>query len=333
MSTPFISVIVPIYKVEPYLRKCLDSIVGQTYANLEIILVDDGSPDGCGAICDEYAARDERIRVIHKENGGVSSARNVGLAAATGAWIGWVDPDDWIEPDMFAYLLSNALAFHAEIAICSRYEERRRRSVFLGWKKTEVIGTEEAMFRLLEDCAMQNHLWDKLYRRELYEGFCFPEGRTYEDVAAVYRLFERAKKIVCLSEAKYHYLQRADSIVGNVSLENRMNHYIAMRERCEDMRERWPQMIDLMEQECVNASIGLWCGYLQNPREERQKYLPQLKEIAVFNKAHGGQLLRGNTLGLAGKWALKQTFSTAPWSFFLANVISKLYWLKHGRAL
>jgi len=99
-----ISVIVPVYKVEPYLRKCLDSIVGQTHRNLEIILVDDGSPDNCGAICDEYAARDERIKVIHKENGGVASARNAGLAVASGDYIGWGGSDDWIETDMMSQL-------------------------------------------------------------------------------------------------------------------------------------------------------------------------------------------------------------------------------------
>ena len=98
---PKISVIVPVYKVEPYLRKCLDSIVNQTYRNLQIILVDDGSPDNCGKICDEYAARDRRIEVIHQENGGISAARNAGLNLADGDYIGWVDSDDWIEPEMY----------------------------------------------------------------------------------------------------------------------------------------------------------------------------------------------------------------------------------------
>ena len=101
MDTPKISVIVPVYKVEQYLRKCLDSIVNQTYCNLEIILVDDGSPDSCGAICDEYVTKDGRVNAIHKENRGVSSAKNTGLSAATGEWVGWVDADDWIEPDMY----------------------------------------------------------------------------------------------------------------------------------------------------------------------------------------------------------------------------------------
>ena len=130
-----ISVIVPVYKVEPYLRKCLDSIVNQTYRNLEIILVDDGSPDNCGRICDEYAERDKRIRVIHQKNGGVSSARNEGLKIASGDWIGWVDSDDWIEPDMFEYLLENAKKSKADIAVCSRKEWYKDRCILRKWEK------------------------------------------------------------------------------------------------------------------------------------------------------------------------------------------------------
>ncbi len=333
MSTPLISVIVPVYKVEPYLRKCLDSIVRQAYTNLQIILVDDGSPDGCGAICDEYAASDPRMTVIHKENGGVSSARNAGLAAAKGEWIGWVDPDDWIESDMFAYLLSNALAENAEIAVCSRYEEYRERSVFRGWEKTAVIHTEEALRQLLEDRCMQNYVWDKLFRQQLFEGIFFPEGRTYEDIAVMYHLLERADRIVCLSEAKYHYRQRSNGIVGNVSLESKMNNYIALQERREYMGKRWPQMSDLMAQTCVNASVGLWCAYLQNPREVRQKWLPRLKEIAAFNRTHKGKTIHENTLGLAGRIVVKLTSFATPWSFLLASIVSKFYQIRHGHAL
>ena len=102
-----ISVIIPVYNVEPYLRKCLDSVINQTYRNLEIIIVDDGSPDNCGAICDEYAARDDRVIVIHKKNGGVSAARNDGIRIASGKWITFVDPDDWCEPDYYEMLISS----------------------------------------------------------------------------------------------------------------------------------------------------------------------------------------------------------------------------------
>ena len=111
-----ISIIIPVYKTEPYLRKCVDSVLAQTYTNLEVILVDDGSPDDCGKICDEYAAKDSRVKVIHKENGGLSSARNCGLDVATGKYIGFVDSDDWIDPDMYETLLGLLLRYDADIA-------------------------------------------------------------------------------------------------------------------------------------------------------------------------------------------------------------------------
>ena len=117
-----ISIIVPIYNVEKYLKKCIDSIINQTYKNLEIILVDDGSPDNCGKICDEYAKKDNRIKVIHKENGGVSSARNVGVENATGEYIGFVDSDDYIEKDMYEVLINNLKKENADISIISNYE-------------------------------------------------------------------------------------------------------------------------------------------------------------------------------------------------------------------
>ena len=179
MSSPKISIIVPIYRVEPYLPRCLDSIVGQTYRHLEIILIDDGSPDGCGAICDDYAARDGRIRVIHQPNQGVSAARNAGLDAATGEWIGWVDGDDWIELDMYEYLLEGVLGAGADIAVCGRWEEYRGRRVFRGWEKEISLDTEQALRALLakngtlrSEAAVEE---DTVYR--LYYDFTQPLSR------------------------------------------------------------------------------------------------------------------------------------------------------------
>lgn len=162
---PKISIIVPVYKVEPYLRKCLDSIVGQTYQNLQIILVDDGSPDNCGKICDEYAARDRRIEVIHQANGGVSAARNAGLKLADGDYIGWVDSDDWIESGMYEYLLENALKYGADIAVCSRFERYKDKVIRRGWSNIEVLNREKALQMLLKNDVMQNYLCDKLCKQ------------------------------------------------------------------------------------------------------------------------------------------------------------------------
>lgn len=333
MKTPKISVIIPVYKVEPYLRGCLNSIVNQTYENLEIILVDDGSPDGCGAICDEYAARDRRIRVIHKTNGGVSSARNAGLRAAAGEWIGWVDSDDWIEPDMYEYLLSHALSAGADITVCGRLERYRDRSVFRGWEREETLDTETALELLLKNDVMQNYLWDKLWRRGLFDGLSFPEGRTFEDIAIMHRLFVRARRIVCLPEAKYNYFQRPGSIVDDVSLVNRVNHFTAAEARYCEMARDWPQFHDLLEAQCVASAVPIWCSYYANPKEERRRFRPKLREISEFAAEHYQSALKHMGLGAAGRAALRLTPYDAWWAFALAGAISWAYKLKHGRAL
>lgn len=328
-----ISVIVPVYKVKPYLRKCLDSIVNQTYQTLEIILVDDGSPDDCGKVCDEYAKSDKRIRVIHKENGGLSSARNAALNLATGDYFGFVDSDDWLELDMFEYLLSNMLSANAEICICGRYEEYPNRSIAKGYPKEEILDQEMALQTLLKNNLIQNFVWDKLWKRNLFEKIRFPEGRTYEDMAIVHRLFERANKILCLPEAKYHYLQRADSIVGDTSLKNKINHYIAAKQRYSEMIGNWPQFRPLLEGQCVASAIGIWCSWLDNPHTVRRQYWEEIKEIAVFAKNHGKDARNNISIGLAGKFVSHLLNYTAWWSFAIAYCIGKLYQKKHGRAL
>lgn len=327
-----ISVIVPVYGVEPYLRKCLDSLVGQSYRNLEIILVDDGSPDRCGKICDEYAEKDSRIRVIHKENGGVSSARNAGLGIASGEWIGWVDSDDWVELDMFEYLLGNAQQAGAEIAVCSRVERYKEHHIFRGWEETLILNREEAMGLLLENDQMQNYLCDKLWKRELFRGIVFPEGKTFEDIAVMHRLFERASRVVCLPEWKYNYYQRAGSIVDDPSLQNRINHFMAARNRLEEMGEAWPQYLDLLEAQCVASSIMVWCSYYANPKPERERAWAQIEEMSVFARTHKSAGKRTN-LGLAGRLIARLVPYPTGWSFGTAALISRLYKWKHGRAL
>lgn len=333
MDGPKISVIVPIYKVEPYLRKCLNSIVNQTYRNLEIILVDDGSPDNCGTICDLYAKNDDRIKVIHKENGGVSSARNAGLSVVTGEWIGWVDPDDWIELDMFEYMLEKAQKANTDIAVCSRYEHYRNQTEVRNWPCEMVLNTEDALKKLLENAQMQNFLWDKLWRRELFIGIWFPEGRTFEDIAIIHRPFERAKKILCLPETKYHYLQRPESIVGDVSLRNRINHYIAAKERYEEMKDRWPQFLSQLEGQCVASAINIWCSYLKNKKEDREQYQKSVKEVAQFAKNHYNDALAYMELGPTGKLVVCLTPYTSWWAFGLAWLCGLVYKMKHGKEL
>ena len=209
-----ISVIIPIYKVEPYLRRCLDSVVGQTYKNLEIICVDDGSPDGCGAICEEYAAKDERIRVIHKENGGQSSARNAGLDIAQGEYISFIDSDDFVASDMVEYLYRLLKAHDADISVCLHDIVRgEKRWKSYNFREDIVIGPKECLQRLLYNDGVDTSAWAKLYKKDIFADICFPEGKLSEDSGTTYRTFLASKRIVLGHEAKYFYMLRENSTV------------------------------------------------------------------------------------------------------------------------
>ena len=205
---PEISVIVPVYKVEPYLDRCVQSILRQTFRAFELILVDDGSPDGCPAMCDAWAKQDRRIRVLHKENGGLSSARNAGLAVATGRYISFVDSDDWIEPQMLEYLW-NLLQAHpeAQIAQCeaiiskdqtpAQAQPQEEIAVF------DQTGMLDYFFRIHGE-ASNTAVWNKLYARDILQGFSFVPTLN-EDVEASYELFQRASHMVVSNQKLYHY--------------------------------------------------------------------------------------------------------------------------------
>jgi glycosyltransferase involved in cell wall biosynthesis len=210
-----ISVIVPVFNAERYLEKCLDSITGQSYRHLEIILVDDGSKDKSGEICDRYAAKDRRIKVIHRENGGLSAARNTGLDIATGDYYGFADSDDWLDSDMYQFLQQNLASTGADIAVSGffrtfdKFEEPNDRS-----HTRRVMKRAKALDLLLQDRLLQNYYWCKLYKKELFNGIRLPEGRTFEDAFTQHLIFEKARRVVLHNIPKYHYLIRNDSISG-----------------------------------------------------------------------------------------------------------------------
>ena len=328
-----ISVIIPVYNSAPYLKKGLDSVMNQTYRNLEIILVDDGSTDGSGAICDRYAERDVRAKVIHQENAGVAAARNAGLDAAAGDYIGWVDSDDWIEPQMFERMLDSAEAYRADIVICGRQEIYPERCFLSGWQQLDVLNKEQAIALLGEDDLVKSYLWDKLWRRELFEDIRIPELRVFEDMAVMYQLFMRAEQVVCLPEVLYHYRQREGSIVDNTSLGNRINHYIASKERYDALSGEWPQFRQLMEAQCVASAVGIWAGCLSNPRGDREKYVKDLQAVADFSAIHYQKALKYMDLGLAGRMVLRLTQHNSWWAFAAARGVAALYRWKHGREL
>ena len=211
-----ISVIVPIYKVEPYLDRCVRSIAEQTYENLEIILVDDGSPDSCPAICDAWAAKDSRIKVIHKKNGGLSDARNAGLAVATGEYVSFIDSDDHIAPDFLARLHDAMVKTGTEVAECATdYVDEDGKVLRLrNAADTPEMSKLEALRRLVLEDGVYQTVWNKLYRRDVIEGIPFAVGKLNEDEFWTYRVLDRIGKLAVVPEPLYHYLQRSSSIIG-----------------------------------------------------------------------------------------------------------------------
>lgn len=223
-----ISVIVPIYKVEAFLPKCVESILGQTYPNLEVILVDDGSPDGCGALCDAYAQSDSRVRVIHKENGGLSDARNAGIEAATGDYLAFVDSDDWLEPDAYEAMLAAMQRHRARLVCAGRYDEDETtgaRVVGLCPEREEAVSGVEAARRVFHWNRMDSSACDKLYARSLFDGIRYPVGRVCEDMPVTYRLMLRAESVVLLPKPVYHYRHRASSITMSQTSEKSFHYY------------------------------------------------------------------------------------------------------------
>lgn len=213
---PLVSVIVPIYNVESYLRQCVDSILDQSYKNLEIILVDDGSPDSCGTICDEYARKDGRIIAIHKENGGLSDARNAGMAAMHGEYLMFVDSDDWLPADSVEKLHKMIRTYGVQLAIGS--SDRRDdngsilRSVDNVYAETAVLDKKEAMADMLRyGCSA----WARLYHKSIHAGILFPKGEINEDEAIVLRILDRCNRVAVTEQVVYHYRCRPDSITTN----------------------------------------------------------------------------------------------------------------------
>ena len=224
-NSPLISIIVPIYNVEPYLRRCVNSILNQTYKNLEIILVDDGSPDNCPQICDEYAKNDFRIKVIHKKNGGLSDARNVGIKSSKGEYLSFVDSDDCISPEFIECLYSSIVGNAVKLAVCqinnfsdstARHEQKKKYDCLLISKESALKYYTALNF---DHSAPFIAAWTKLYHRSLFDEIEFPVGKIYEDGLISYKIIDIAENIAFLKNPLYHYYVRENGIMGQ-----RINH-------------------------------------------------------------------------------------------------------------
>ena len=217
-----ISVIIPIYNVERYLEKSIESVIGQSYKNLEIILVDDGSTDESGKMCDEIAKKDKRIKVIHKKNGGLSDARNAGIEVAKGKYLGFIDSDDYIDKYFYETLYTVLKKYNADISMCNYkkvYTDFEENNAKLEHKE-QVFNSKQALRELLLFGKIENYAWNKLYRKELFEKVRYPVGKKMEDIGTTYLTIKNSKTVVVTDYIGYFYRQRKGSIMsdGNPNL-------------------------------------------------------------------------------------------------------------------
>ncbi len=281
-----ISIIIPIYNVEKYLPACVESILQQTYKNLEVILVDDGSPDRCPAICDELAQKDDRIRVIHQKNKGLSGARNTGIDNAQGDYLIFVDSDDTVEQTLVEELYTYAEKWNCAIVACGRNYifEDGQIVCKIAHDESKVYGFEEAMqemnsFRLFDMSA-----WAKIYRKELFEDIRFPEGKLSEDYYIMYKLFDKAQTIGYVAKPLYNYLQRQSSISRN----KKINHDFAdaAKKQMEFLDDKYPQMSVLGHTAYASANLTVYDFYLKNgvkcPKDKLLEFKKAVRDNLVY---------------------------------------------------
>lgn len=238
-----ISIIVPIYNVEKYLQACIESLIHQTYQNIEILLIDDGSTDKSGKICDYYSKQDDRIKTIHQINKGVAAARNCGVRAATGEYIGFVDPDDWVELSMYKKMICALKKNNADICMCDFVyefdgvsEEEVRKKPEL---KSEIFTGATAINRLfLDNTFFYTMLWNKLFKRSLWNGVKFPEDYVHEDEAVIHRVYGNCNRIIAMANELYHYRQIPTSITHTNQIQRNFDFCHALSDRIKYLRNK-----------------------------------------------------------------------------------------------
>lgn len=279
MKEKKISIISIIYDVEPYLSECLDSILAQTYQNLEIILVVGHGKDGCERICKEYAKHDSRIKLVFCEPAGAADARNRGLQEVTGDYLGFVDGDDYIEPDMYESMLGQMVEKSAQIAVCGRFYEYKNVTKSDVVRDVMLLSSEEALQMVLNGTGFFLHCWDKLYDRSVFTDMHFPEDHYVEDRIVVNRLLDRADRIVYDPTPKYHFRERADSLskVAGMAKKN----MIANKE----LEEYIEKNHETLHNQCESFMIYETITAIQNlllsdayEKQEMQEYRADLKE-------------------------------------------------------
>ena len=281
-----ISVIVPVYRVEKYLPACIDSILNQTFTDFELILVDDGSPDRCPEICDETAKRDARVRVIHQANQGLSAARNAGIEAARGAWLSFVDSDDFLAPDFLETLHDAAVRAGADCALCGvQLTDEAGQKIGQPLSVADGVRTGRSILETLCRAPEITYLvaWNKLYRRDVFQTLRYPVGMQNEDTYLAAELFDTVQTVICVSKPMYFYRQRADSIMHTAVTTRNLDRMWAF-EHCFAYFEA--RGLEALMPDAEKKMFAKLTGvYYRLPKEERQSDAVRQAKKAQWNAA------------------------------------------------
>ncbi len=302
MKKPLINIVIPIYNVELYLHKCVDSVLSQTYENLRVILVDDGSPDNCPAICDEYAARDKRVRTVHRINGGLSAARNSGLSMLfemtheeQGEYIAFVDSDDYVAPDYIDFLYYLMISNDVDIAQCGHYivYSTIRHSDKNSDHTTHTLSSIQALESLCYNSLYDVTVWNKLYKLRLFQDIRFPEGRIYEDTAVAHLLADLVESVAVNMTPKYYYLQRYDSTANGMAFHEKKFQFLQAGDEMADyVTRRCPYLEQAANVKRVFVRLSTLsqmvnCNYYDKKRITEMKRQVQLywRDVLINNQA------------------------------------------------
>lgn len=284
---PLISVVMPVYNKAEYLPDCMETLLHQTYANLEILLVDDGSSDGTPRMCDDFAAKDPRVLALHKENGGVSDARNYGIRHASGEYITQVDPDDTVDEDYVEYLYDLLVRYKAPMSICQhRVLFHNGRVEDFGKEGDRAADPEWCLERMLYHDVIDVSCWAKLCHRSLYEGFSYPRGKIFEDHAATYRLFMKSPVIAVGFESKYNYIMHDVSIVHDSFSVRKLDLLPATDRMGKDILRTYPHLYRAVLRRRVYARLSTI-----NQMLDTGEYAEEKEKMIAFVRKHAREIL------------------------------------------
>ena len=289
------SILIPVYNVGQYIAQCLESVIYQTYRNLEIIIVDDGSTDDSGIICDRYAGRDDRIQVFHTSNKGLAAARNLGLDHAKGPYISFIDSDDWIEQHTIETLLKIAAETDADIVTARSCSEYKEKTVYPKTEKEEVkVFCGKDILPAYVKGAFREVAWNKLYKQDCFSGIRYPEGHNFEDVSTTWKIMKRTAEkkgtIAACPEVLFHFRVRKSSISHTMSLNNVVDCWNAYQERFEGLEGFQERPLA----KCMLSVGRMWISYSLFGEKEKKKAERTIREMMAFAKAYRHQVLTGD---------------------------------------